>query len=75
MVLVQFAPFAALVHPSFWHALSSLKIDVLQLRDEPVPLLAYYSTGRSITDRSTGEQVKLGCNLSAEGEALAKEPR
>jgi ubiquitin-like modifier-activating enzyme ATG7 len=70
MPIVQFVTFSSLVQPSFWHALTELKIDVLRLSDDAVPIAASYGTGRSITDRETGQDVELGCNLSLGGEAF-----
>jgi ubiquitin-like modifier-activating enzyme ATG7 len=72
MPIVQFLPLSSLVQPSFWHALTELKIDVLRLSDDAVPVTASYGTGRSITDRETGQNVELGCNLSLGGEAFRK---
>ncbi|KAF8621303.1 hypothetical protein AX15_007901 [Amanita polypyramis BW_CC] len=64
MPLVQFAPFASLVHPAFWHKLADLKVDVLRLSDDALPITAAYSPGRSITDRETGQEIALPCSLS-----------
>ena len=64
MPIVQFAPFSSTVSPSFWHALTDLKIDVLRLADDALPVNATYSIGRSIKDRETGQEIALGCNLS-----------
>jgi hypothetical protein len=72
MPLLQFAPFASLVQPAFWHALTQLKIDVLRLSDEPLPIAAAYAPGRMIKDRETGADVALGCHLSVGGEAFDK---
>jgi ubiquitin-like modifier-activating enzyme ATG7 len=64
MPIVQFAPFSSTVSPSFWHALTDLKIDVLRLSDDALPVTATYTVGRSIKDRETGQEIALGCNLS-----------
>ncbi|TDL27707.1 E1-like protein-activating [Rickenella mellea] len=64
MTVVQFTPFSSLVQPAFWHELTRLKIDVLKLSEESLPITASYSVGRSITDRETGQEVALGCNLT-----------
>lgn len=72
MPIVQFAPFASLVQPAFWHELTSLKIDVLRLSDEALPITGYYTLGRSITDRETGSEIVLGCNLSVGPESFHK---
>ncbi|KAJ7065005.1 hypothetical protein C8F01DRAFT_1129104 [Mycena amicta] len=72
MPIVQFAPFSSLVQPTFWHELTSLKIDVLRLSDEAVPITGSYSVGRAITDRETGNEIALGCNLSVGSESFDK---
>ncbi|KAF7325738.1 Autophagy-related protein [Mycena kentingensis (nom. inval.)] len=72
MPIVQFAPLSSLVQPTFWHELTSLKIDVLRLSDEAVPITGSYTVGRSITDRETGNEIALGCNLSVGAESFDK---
>ncbi|KAG9311965.1 hypothetical protein JVU11DRAFT_7235 [Chiua virens] len=74
MPVVQFAPFASLVQPAFWHELTRLKIDVLRLSDESLTVNASYSVGRSIRDRETGKDVPLGCNLSLGSDAFKSAP-
>ncbi|KAH7883150.1 hypothetical protein F5I97DRAFT_1902440 [Phlebopus sp. FC_14] len=75
MPVVQFAPFASLVQPGFWHELTRLKIDILRLSDESLTVNGSYSVGRSIRDRETGQDVPLGCNLSLGADAFDKEPQ
>ncbi|PCH36981.1 E1-like protein-activating [Wolfiporia cocos MD-104 SS10] len=75
MPIVQFAPFSSLVEPAFWHALTELKIDVLRLSDAPVPVAASYATGRSVTDRESGAEIALGCNLALGGDAFSTTPQ
>lgn len=70
MTIVQFTPFSSLVQPAFWHDLTRLKIDVFKLSEETVPITATYSAGRSVTDRETGNEVALGCNLTVGGDAF-----
>lgn len=70
MPLVQFSPFSSLVHPAFWHKLTDLKVDVLRLSDDPVPVTGAYRTGRSITDRETGQDIALACSLSVSEESF-----
>ncbi|KAJ7778301.1 hypothetical protein B0H16DRAFT_1502982 [Mycena metata] len=72
MPIVQFTPFSSLVQPAFWHELTSLKIDVLRLSDEALPITGSYSVGRSVTDRETGNEIALGCNLSVGPESFDK---
>jgi ubiquitin-like modifier-activating enzyme ATG7 len=73
MPIVQFQPFSSLVEPSFWHVLTDLKINVFRLSDEALPITASYTTGRSIKDRETGQEVDLGCNLSLGGDAFQED--
>ncbi|KZP04878.1 E1-like protein-activating [Athelia psychrophila] len=71
-MIVQFAQFSSLVQPSFWHELTNLKIDVLRLSDEVVPISASYSGGRSVKDRETGQEIALGTNLTIGSESFEK---
>lgn len=75
MPVAQFAPFASLVQPGFWHELTRMKIDVLRLSEESLTVTGSYSTGRSIRDRETGQDVALGCNLSVGTDAFEKSPQ
>ncbi|KAH9979848.1 E1-like protein-activating [Lactifluus volemus] len=72
MPVVQFAQFSSLVQPTFWHELSRLKLEVLRLSDESVPVTATYSAGRTVKDRNTGHQVALGCNIAVSGDGLSE---
>ncbi|KAG6834362.1 hypothetical protein H0H93_010119 [Arthromyces matolae] len=73
MPIVQFAPFSSLIQPSFWHELTNIKIDVLKLSDDALPISGSYSVGRSVTDRESGKEIALGCNLSVGSESFDKE--
>lgn len=75
MPVVQFAQFSSIVQPTFWHELSRLKLEVLRLSDETVPVTATYSTGRTVKDRNTGQEVALGCNIALGGEGLSESYR
>ncbi len=75
MTVVQFAQFSSLVQPTFWHELSRLKLEVLRLSDDTVPLTATYLAGRTIKDRNTGQEVALGCNINVGGESLSEDYR
>jgi ubiquitin-like modifier-activating enzyme ATG7 len=75
MPVVQFAQFSSIVQPTLWHELSRLKLEVLRLSDETVPLTAAYSTGRTIKDRNTGQEVALGCNILVGGEGFSESYR
>ncbi|KAL0953093.1 hypothetical protein HGRIS_004364 [Hohenbuehelia grisea] len=72
MPIVQFQPFASLVQPSFWHELTNLKVDVLRLSDEAIPISASYTVGKSVKDRETGKEIVLGCNLTVGTESFGK---
>ncbi|KAJ3558201.1 hypothetical protein NM688_g1067 [Phlebia brevispora] len=75
MTVIQFTPFSSLVEPAFWHALTNLKIDVLRLADHSIPMTASYTTGRSIIDRETGQEISLGCNITVGGDAFVDNPQ
>jgi len=73
MPLVQFTPLSSLVQPSLWHKLTDLKIDVLKLSDAAVPISGFYSTGRTVKDRETGQDISLPCNLSVGAESFEED--
>lgn len=73
MPLLQFVPFVSSVDPGFWHAFTELKIDVLKLSDEPVPLRASYEKGKWVKDRETGEDVGLPGQLRLDAKAFGKD--
>jgi hypothetical protein len=75
MPVVQFAPFASLVQPGFWHELTRMKIDVLRLSEDAMTVNGSYSVGRSIRDRETGQDIALGCNLTVGEDAYQKAPQ
>lgn len=70
MPILKFAPFSTNIHPTFWQELSSLKIDKLQLSDESVPIHAAYTPGKVILDRTTGESVSLGSQISLDAASI-----
>ncbi|SRR5258706_16083766 len=73
MTAVQFTPFQSQVSPQLWHQLSKLKIDVLRLSADHVPVAATYGPGRIVVDRESGKEIGLGCTFNVGGEGLAKE--
>jgi len=75
MAVVHFEQFSSLVQPTLWHELTRLKLEVLRLSDDSVPLIATYSVGRTIKDRNTGKEVPLGCTISVGGEGFDKDHR
>lgn len=64
MPLLQFTPHSSLVQPGFWHELTRIKIDVLKLSEQSVPIVGSYSPGRWIVDRESGNQIALNGSLS-----------
>ncbi|KAF8523725.1 hypothetical protein BU17DRAFT_63663 [Hysterangium stoloniferum] len=78
MAILQFAPHTSLVQPALWHELTRLKIDVLKLSEDSLPIVASYGPGRTIVDRESGKEIPLSGNLSVAGEAFdlqAKAPQ
>ena len=69
---LQFSSFSSSINPSFWHALTTLKLRVLKLSDEPVPVWATYARGRTVVDRTTGEQVGMGATIELGGEGIER---
>ncbi len=69
--LLQFTPFASVVQPGFWNELTKLKIDVLKLSQEAIPICGSYSIGKAVTDRETGLEVALGCTLTVGADAFS----
>nr|CAG8504393.1 2187_t:CDS:10 [Entrophospora candida] len=47
--LLQFVAFSSAVEATFWHNLSTRKIDLYKLDDAPQTILGYYSTSHRIT--------------------------
>ncbi|CAG8483984.1 236_t:CDS:10 [Paraglomus occultum] len=52
--ILRFAPFSSAVEATFWHALTTQKIDVYKLDDDLKDVLGYYSTGNYVS-RDAGE--------------------
>jgi ubiquitin-like modifier-activating enzyme ATG7 len=75
MSVVQFAPFSSLIQPPFWHELTRLKLEVLRLSENHIPVTASYSIGKTIKDRNTGQEIELGCNISVGGDGLDENHR
>lgn len=69
---LQFSPLSSSINPSFWHALTTLKLQVLKLSDEPVPIWASYARGRTVVDRATGERVGMGAVVELGGEGVER---
>ncbi|EKM57005.1 uncharacterized protein PHACADRAFT_254465 [Phanerochaete carnosa HHB-10118-sp] len=75
MAIIQFQPFSSLVEPAFWHALNNLKIDVLKLSDDFIPVAASYAPGRAIVDRETGQEIAMPSALTLAGDAFTQHPQ
>lgn len=73
MTAVQFTQFQSQVSPQLWHQLTKLKIDVLRLSADSIPVSATYAPGRVVTDRESGKEIGLGCTLNVGGEGLSKQ--
>jgi ubiquitin-like modifier-activating enzyme ATG7 len=56
-----------------WHKLSDLKIDVLKLSEEAVPLRGSYTIGKTVKDRETGQEIVLPCSLTIGGDGFDHE--
>lgn len=65
-----FTPFATSLDPSFWAALTKLKIDTLRLDDAPLPCSGSYAAGRTVLDKSTNQVLSLPCSASFTGQDL-----
>jgi ubiquitin-like modifier-activating enzyme ATG7 len=69
MTILQFTPWSSQVEPAFWHALSQLKIDVLRLSSDSVPISAFYSSSKAFLDRNTNSEIALASPLTLPGDA------
>eukprot|EP00038_Savillea_parva_P003958 m.132452 g.132452 ORF g.132452 m.132452 type:complete len:714 (+) comp11334_c0_seq1:176-2317(+) len=65
MSLLQFSPFASAPDPSFWHALTQLKLNTLQLSDAPVNVVGQYVPG---------ERPDVPARCTVGGEAFSDTP-
>ncbi|KNZ54906.1 E1-like protein-activating enzyme G [Puccinia sorghi] len=74
-MILQFVPFSSSIDPSFWHSLTTLKIDVLRLKDEPVPIKAWYERGRWTVERDQNSnvinQLSFGNEFRLDGNSLS----
>lgn len=68
---LQFTPLPTVISPNFWHAVTTLKLDHLRLKDDVVPLTARYGLGRTVKDRKTGGAVAIGGGLVLDEQSLA----
>lgn len=40
---MMFAPFSSLISPTFWGKFDEVKVEVLQLNEDPVPICGFYA--------------------------------
>ncbi|POW16552.1 hypothetical protein PSHT_06602 [Puccinia striiformis] len=75
--ILQFVPFNSSIDPTFWHALTQLKIDILKLGDEPVGIQGWYERGRWTVERDQSSssqiinQVSFGNEFRVDGKSLS----
>lgn len=72
MPTVQFTPFSSTVSPAFWHALVKLKLDILKLDAEFIPVYASFSSGKTIKDRETGADIPIASSVTLAEDAFGK---
>lgn len=70
MPLVQFTPLVSVVSPSFWTALSQLKLHEYQLSDELIPVRATYAPARAVRESTTGQALGSGSRVRLESSGL-----
>ncbi|GJJ14722.1 hypothetical protein Clacol_008989 [Clathrus columnatus] len=70
MPVLQFTPQSSLVQPGFWNELTRLKIDILKLSDQSIPISGSYTPGRWIIDRESGNEIALNGSLSLSAESF-----
>ena len=54
---LQFLPLSTSISPSFWHALTSIKLHQLKLSQDPIPVYGHYSKGKQVRDRLNGNEL------------------
>ncbi|EFP81641.1 Autophagy protein 7 [Puccinia graminis f. sp. tritici] len=74
--ILQFVPFNSSIDPTFWHSLTQLKIDILKLEDQPVPIKGWYERGRWTVERdhqnsTVINQVSFGNEFRVDGKSLS----
>lgn len=70
MGLLTFQPLSSGLDPSFWAALTELKIDVLKLDQTPLPASGSYTHASHVKDRQSGELVGISSAASFTGTDL-----
>ncbi|EGG00390.1 uncharacterized protein MELLADRAFT_118051 [Melampsora larici-populina 98AG31] len=70
--VLQFIPFSSSIDPTFWHTLTKLKIDVLKLGDQPIPIKGIYERGRWVKDKEhhLGKEIGLGGEIRLDGKSF-----
>jgi ubiquitin-like modifier-activating enzyme ATG7 len=74
--ILSFQPLSSHISPTFWHALTKLKIDVLKLSSDNVPIQGNFDWGKWVWDKNAdagkGKEVGLGggCALEIDQDAF-----
>lgn len=71
MPLLTFTPLSSSLDPSFWSALTELKIDVLKLDETPLKATGSYTRCSHVNDRQSGETVAISSPASFTGSDLS----
>ena len=71
---LQFLPLSTSISPSFWHALTSIKLHELKLSQHAIPVKGYYSKGKQVRDRLNGnEPVGINGGLELDQDSFTRE--
>lgn len=71
--LLQFAPFQSAVDESFWHSLSSLKLNKLGIDESPIPITGFYApcSHHQVSNRLTLLAESLPSESNEQSSALS----
>ncbi|GAA5944118.1 Atg7p [Sporobolomyces koalae] len=68
---LQFLPLSTSIHPTFWHALTALKLHQLKLSQAPVPITGHYAKSKQVRDRQhANELVGISSGLELDGDSF-----
>lgn len=68
--MAQFSPFSTSIAPNFWHSLTKIKLQILKLSDESIPIHGSFTKGRTTVDRQTGQKIGFGDIFELDGNAF-----